>query len=393
MVLAAAFWTQSGLALWLAALVLTYIVVLSHGSGAESRKRASVTGLAGWAGGVLLGGLGLLPLILERGMGGGIPIVFADHFVYPYQLLLAGWGMGPSIPGPYDTLTFDLGVVAFGLAALSVLPLADRTAESPASYRPSNANSRLANRGAQYVAVAILLTVVFLSTTMAAGAWRLLPGLTRSLSYPWQLLLLGAPWLAWLAGSGGRALAEFCSRKLTSTSGSDRTDQPQRGELGGELKALSLFGGLIALVVLNSYAYLNPPTIASPISGLPVAIFGNNEIALLDAEVSGMPGPGGRSVVSARWQALRPLDNDYTIFVHALTPDGTRWAQADAMPQGGKLPTSQWRPGQVVTDRYTLTFKPDAPATQDYRYLVGLYLWQTGQRLSAGADDKVALAP
>jgi hypothetical protein len=104
--------------------------------------------------------------------------------------------------------------------------------------------------------------------------------------------------------------------------------------------------------------------------------------------------------VTARWQALRALDSDYTIFVHAVTPDGTRWAQVDTMPQGGKLPTSQWRLGQVVTDTYVLTFNPDAPGAQDYRYLLGLYLWQTGQRLPAGtvedpqqADDKAVLAP
>jgi hypothetical protein len=139
---------------------------------------------------------------------------------------------------------------------------------------------------------------------------------------------------------------------------------------------------------------------APPPGELPVAIFGDSEIALLDAKTSGVPGPDGRVVVSTQWQALRPLDQDYTIFIHAVTPDGTRWAQVDTMPQGGKFPTSQWRPGQIVDDRYTLDFGPDAPSGQDYRYTVGLYLWQTGQRLPAGSveeprrgDDKVVLGP
>jgi hypothetical protein len=246
---------------------------------------------------------------------------------------------------------------------------------------------------AQYFAAAVLLLLVFLSTTLAAEFWSLLPGPARTLSYPWQLLLLAAPWMAWLAGTGGRALAGLFAREPDSTSGPNRSDSPWHVKTRGELKALSLFAGLITLVLLNTYAYLNPTTVASPVSGDALAIFGDDEIALLDADVSGIPGPGGRAEVSARWQALRPLENDYTIFVHAVTPDGTRWAQVDRMPQNGELPTSQWRPGQVIADRYVLTFASDAPVAQDYRYLLGLYLWQTGQRLPAGEDDKVVLAP
>jgi hypothetical protein len=394
--LAAALWTQTGLALWLAALVLVTILLQSRRSAGEPQGRAPVTGLLGWAGGLLLGLVGLLPLILGRGMGGGTPVVFADHLVYPYQLLLAGWGLGPSIPGPHDTLTFNLGVIAFGLAVLSMLPLAGRAAGSPSDTQYPVARSSAALRKTQTIAAALLLVLVFLSTTWAIAAWRLLPGLTRTLTYPWQLLPLAAPWLAWLAGAGGLALVGL----FAGESGSAHDSYGTNRRSGGEIKTLSLFGGLATLILLSSYAFLNPPTIADPISGSPVAIFGDDEIALLDAKVTGIPGPGRRVVVSARWQALRPPEEDYTVFVHALTPDGTRRGQVDTMPQDGKLPTSEWRPGEVVADRYTLTFSSDAPVEQDYRYLLGLYLWQTGQRLPAGTvenprqgDDHVVIAP
>jgi hypothetical protein len=399
--LAAAFRTQAGLALWLAALVLAYILVQFTGIAGQPRRRAPVAALLGWAGGLLLGVLGLLPRLLGHSAPGVNPILSANPFVHPHQLLMTGWGP--------DTLTFSLGVIAFGLAVLSVLPLADSGADSLDERLDSHAGgSRVAIRRAQYFAAAVLLLLICLSTTLAGGVWNLLPGLAGTLSYPWQLLLLAVPWLAWLAGTGGRALAGLLTEEPRSPSGSNRTDhtgstgvaESRRKGARSEIKAPSLFGGLITLVILSSYAYLNPTTIAGPVTGLPVAIFGDNEIALLDTEVTGMPGPGGRAVVSARWQALRPLDNDYTIFVHVLTPDGTRWAQADTMPQDRQLPTSQWRPGQVVADRYTLTFAPDAPVTPDYQYLLGLYLWQTGQRLPAGTfgdirqgDDKVVLPP
>jgi hypothetical protein len=394
--LATTFWTQTGLALWLAALVLVYILVQAYvqdpagrADARTRRERAPLVGLLGWAGGVLLAGMGLLPVMLEHGMGSSAPVVFTDHLVYPYQLLQTGWGTEPSIPGPYDSLTFDLGVVAFCLALLSVLPLGGSTSDSRGDALDSNLGSRTAIRRTQIIAAAAVLVTVLLSTILTAGLWGLLPGLARTLSYPWQLLLLAAPWLAWLAGMGARVLSGLFSRELGTASSSNR-----------ELKALSLSAALIALVLLGSYAYLNPPVIPSPAGEAPVAIFGENEIALLDATVMGAPGPGGRAVITARWQALRPLDSDYTIFVHAVTPDGTRWAQVDTMPQSGRLPTTQWRPGQVVTDSYVLTFSSDAPVARDYRYLLGLYLWQTGQRLSARTfedprqgDDKAVLVP
>ena len=131
--LAAALWTQAGLALWLAVIVFAYILLVPHrlktaGGGADSPstaapRRLSPTGLAliGWAGGLALGVLGRIPVVSQHGWGNAIYVTFVAHLVYPFQLLLAGWGVGPSIPGPNDTLTFSLGIVAFGLAVLGVV--------------------------------------------------------------------------------------------------------------------------------------------------------------------------------------------------------------------------------------------------------------------------------
>ena len=233
----------------------------------------------------------------------------------------------------------------------------------------------------RYLAVGVVLLCALLSTTMAAPLWRALPFLARTLTYPWQLLLLAGPWLAWLAGYGGHALQTLLPKKARETG------------------TFPLFAALVALALLGSYGdpatgdggVLNPPATRTPIPETPVAIFGEDEITLLSAVTAGVPGPGGRVTVLARWQALRPLPRDYTVFLHAIGPDGQQWGQIDTTPQGGRFPTSQWRPGQVITDQYQLTLKPDAPITRDYRFLLGLYQLETGQRLSTGADDKVVL--
>jgi hypothetical protein len=383
--LAAAGWTQAGLALWLAVIVFAYILLVPHrlelvcGSSTDdenpAQRRLSPTGLAliGWAGGLALGALGLIPVVSQHGWGNATYVTLADHFVYPFQLLLAGWGTGLSIPGPDDTLTFSLGIVAFGLAVLGIA-LFREGARSRASTGDDACPPTLRHTHTLF-ALAVVLIIAALSATLAAFLWRWLPFLAHTLTYPWQLLLLAGPWLAWLAGLGGRALldlwpAEACRRWV-----------------------VPLVAGLLTITLLGAYGVLNPTSTGVPVPDAPVAIFGEDQISLLSAEPVGSPTPGGRVTLLTRWQALRPINQDYTVFFHAVGPDGSRWGQQDTMPQNGKLPTSSWQPGQVIQDQYQITLADDAPVSSDYRYLLGLYQWQTGERLTTVTDDKVVLAP
>jgi hypothetical protein len=381
--LAAALWTQTGLALWLAVIVLAYILIvpprlestIAHGANKRPsrQRRPSAPALAGWAGGLVLGGLGTLPVVSQHGFGGVTYVSFAEHLVYPFQLLLAGWGAGPSIPGPDDTLTFSIGIAAFGLSVLGIVLLHEGAqGRADADHRALIPARR---RSHTWFALAAVLITASLSTTLAAFAWQGLPVLARTLTYPWQLLLLVGSWLAWLAGGGGRALLDLWP------------------EDAREHWLVPLFAALLAITLLGAYDVLDPTTTDGPAPDAPAAIFGENQIALLNAAPIGTPEPGGQVKLSVRWQALRPIDQDYTVFFHAVGPDDQRWGQQDTMPRSGKSPTSSWRPGQIIEDEYELTLAADAPANADYRYLLGLYEWQSGARLAAGADDKVVLIP
>jgi hypothetical protein len=70
--------------------------------------------------------------------------------------------------------------------------------------------------------------------------------------------------------------------------------------------------------------------------------------------------------------------------------------QEDAFPLQGTLPTSQWRPGQTLTDPYQIQLDGDLPPGQ-YRLIVGWYLLADLRRLpvlnDAGVpiDDKVTV--
>ncbi len=85
--------------------------------------------------------------------------------------------------------------------------------------------------------------------------------------------------------------------------------------------------------------------------------------------------------VTLYWQALAPMPLDYTIFVHLVGPDGQTIAQHDGQPAWEvPLPTSTWQPGEMLPDKHILNLPSELPPG-DYRLEVGVYYWQTMERL------------
>jgi len=85
--------------------------------------------------------------------------------------------------------------------------------------------------------------------------------------------------------------------------------------------------------------------------------------------------------VTLYWQALSLMPEDYTIFVHLIGPDGQKVAQHDGQPTWEvPLPTSTWQPGEMLQDKHLLELPSDLPAAE-YRLEMGVYFWQTQERL------------
>ncbi len=97
--------------------------------------------------------------------------------------------------------------------------------------------------------------------------------------------------------------------------------------------------------------------------------------------------PGDGLSLTLYWQALRPIDADYTVFVHVLgrqhnpRTGNPLWGQVDMEPVAGTYPTSAWSPGEQIIDRYVVTVDPEAPPG-DYGLEIGLYDAINGQRLA-----------
>lgn len=91
------------------------------------------------------------------------------------------------------------------------------------------------------------------------------------------------------------------------------------------------------------------------------------------------------------WQALREMDESYTVFVHLMDGNRVVRAQQDSPPVNGTYPTTLWQPGEFITDLHVISLPPDLPPG-DYVLEVGMYLAETGARLAvAGNQDYITL--
>jgi hypothetical protein len=97
--------------------------------------------------------------------------------------------------------------------------------------------------------------------------------------------------------------------------------------------------------------------------------------------------PGEHLHLTLFWRPLSQLLEDYTVFTHVYAPDGRLWGQKDSQPVSGTYPTSQWKMGETIVDRYEIELDPGAPAGE-YQVAVGMYDLVTGERLPVVGDDQ-----
>jgi hypothetical protein len=107
----------------------------------------------------------------------------------------------------------------------------------------------------------------------------------------------------------------------------------------------------------------------------------NDQIALLNLDIADKQLiPGGSLNLTLQWTGLTPLSEDYTLFLQVLDDNDRLVGQVDAWPLQGTLPTSQWQPGERITDPYTIQLDSDLPPGE-YRLLIGWYLLADLRRL------------
>ena len=352
--LAATFWIQPGLAVLAVPLLVAYSLVVPAPKPQPFLRLAVSLALL-----LLLGWFFASRLPAAR-------IAFAEHFLHPFQLLSAAWGKGVS---------FQLGLAGVGLSIVSVALWLSRRGEWKEGFenRDVNASSptlpqpaaRSLDRAFRFWGCA-LLVLVLLTLGVSGWFWRT-GSFDRFLTYPWQLLALTGLPLAFLAGATIR--------------------------LDERLATWPAWAGLIALVVLASYPYLAPSFTQVDPGPEPVAMLQSvgaeaPQLMILDYQADLVTEITPTLTLTLTWQAVEPVAEDYTVFVHALAAGDTKVAQRDTRPCDGECPTNTWQPGEIIVDRYRLALPPAAPPGP-YRVAVGLYLLDTGDRAAVvGREDR-----
>ena len=336
--------TQAGLALLATVLLLIYVLVV------ERRWLLVLVVLAA-------GAAGAVSLIPDWTIDGSSPVHFADHFVHLYQLFGVNWAVAPSVPGWQDRFPFQLGFAVVGFSAVALWGwwvMSRRVLEQSVHRLLAFA----------FVGATLLILA---SLDISAPLWQLSDA-GRLLTYPWQVLVLAAPLLAVTAGALPALLPD--------------------------LSAPPYWAVLVAVAVLSSYPYLTTDFTQVTAPARPLAVFGDDQLVVLDAEISETTDPR-TAQLDITWQALHPLAFDDNIFFQAITGEGAGErvvAQLDTQPLDDQRPATSWRPGAILRATYTLDLSA-APGDEPLRYYFGFYNWQNGQRLpvDGGLDDKMVL--
>ena len=133
---------------------------------------------------------------------------------------------------------------------------------------------------------------------------------------------------------------------------------------------------------------LRPATGKEPI----VARFGE---AIALTEISAARTAPFEIRVDLTWWALRSPGANYSLSIRLADPSGAIVVQRDMQPRYGLYPTSDWLPGQLLSDRYFLPLPPDTPGGADYRLAVVLYRgWEEGlPSIGIAEEGGIELAP
>jgi 4-amino-4-deoxy-L-arabinose transferase-like glycosyltransferase len=101
---------------------------------------------------------------------------------------------------------------------------------------------------------------------------------------------------------------------------------------------------------------------------------------------------GGELKINLYWQALRRMEEDYTIYLKLVNDAYHIWGQQDSRPVWDGSPTNSWEQGQVVGDKRELAVLPGTPPGL-YRIEVILQDLHSGRTLEPEGGGSVLLGP
>ena len=219
----------------------------------------------------------------------------------------------------------------------------------------------------------------------------------ETLSWPWLLFLLFwiavvlaglVRWTQMTRASQGRLMYPAISAIsiLLFTGLAQWVSQRAATSLAGVLGVI-----MLAIAVISPFRYIAPAYAKPPLLSEtemenipnPVAVTFDDQMKLLGYEVGRETiRPGENLDVTLYWQALAPMERNYSVFVHLLDENDLVLASQDTFPGQGTYPTRLWRAWDAIADVYTIVVPPTAFTPSSAQLEVGLYEFDSGKRLT-----------
>jgi 4-amino-4-deoxy-L-arabinose transferase-like glycosyltransferase len=123
--------------------------------------------------------------------------------------------------------------------------------------------------------------------------------------------------------------------------------------------------------------YALPPSVSEiPATATPVGVeFGGLELVAVETYNAAVQA-GEHIPITLYWRANRPLEQNYSLYLHALGRGYEEIGKIDSYPGAGALPTTLMQPGVIIRDSYSIRLREEFTAPTIVRVAVGVGLWQ-----------------
>ena len=142
-----------------------------------------------------------------------------------------------------------------------------------------------------------------------------------------------------------------------------------------------------------AWIYRTPQNLSDeiiPASHVRRVSFGDG-ILFLGYDVDRTQGEADELLVTLYWRCLRPMEQNYRVWLKLVNGVYHVWGQDDSIPVSGRFPTNIWPEGTVLRDEHELEILPGTPPGL-YHIEVGLYDPQRQESLKP-AGDGMLLGP
>lgn len=133
--------------------------------------------LAGLFSSLLLTSYYLIPVFAEKGfIKEVLPFNLYDHFPFIWQLIYSPWGYGASNWGPYDDMSFQIGIVNLVVLLGAIVLLIIKSIKN-----------KKAEKGYLFATLLATFFVIFMMNIRSSFIWNIFP-FTNAIQFPWRLL-------------------------------------------------------------------------------------------------------------------------------------------------------------------------------------------------------------